>query len=92
MNLQILGKTIQTYRKNKSLSQEILSGLAGIDRSHLSKIELGQRSPTVTVLYKLAAAMNLSGSQLLLVAEQAEQGSRQGTEALSPLSLPSDKK
>mgnify|MGYP005768403451 CR=1 FL=1 len=72
MNPQILGKTIQTCRKERHLSQEVLSGLAGIDRSHLSKIELGVRSPTVSVLYKLASAMELTGSQLLAAAEQME--------------------
>ena len=39
----------------------------------MSKIELGIRSPTVSVLYKLASAMELTGSQLLAAAEQAEQ-------------------
>lgn len=72
MNPQILGKTIQKCRKERHLSQEVLSGLAGIDRSHLSKIELGVRSPTVSVLYKLASAMELTGSQLLAAAEQME--------------------
>lgn len=72
MNPQILGKTIQTCRKERHLSQEVLSGLAGIDRSHLSKIELGVRSPTVSVLYKLACAMDMNGSQLLAAAEQME--------------------
>lgn len=72
MNSQILGKTIQKCRKERHLSQEVLSGLAGIDRSHLSKIELGIRSPTVSVLYKLASAMGITGSQLLALAETAE--------------------
>lgn len=72
MNSQIIGKAIQKCRKERHLSQEVLSGLAGIDRSHLSKIELGIRSPTVSVLYKLASAMELTGSQLLAAAEQME--------------------
>lgn len=72
MNSQIIGKTIQICRKERHLSQEVLSGLAGIDRSHLSKIELGVRSPTVSVLYKLACAMGMNGSQLLAAAEEME--------------------
>mgnify|MGYP006067811335 CR=1 FL=1 len=72
MNSQIIGKTIQKCRKERHLSQEVLSGLADIDRSHLSKIELGIRSPTVSVLYKLACAMGMSGSQLLAAAEEME--------------------
>lgn len=72
MNSQIIGKTIQKCRKERHLSQEVLSGLADIDRSHLSKIELGIRSPTVSVLYKLACAMGMNGSQLLAAAEEME--------------------
>ena len=76
MNSQIIGKTIQKCRKERHLSQEVLSGLADVDRSHLSKIELGIRSPTVSVFYKLASAMGMTGSQLLALAEAAEDKER----------------
>ena len=68
----VVGQVIAYFRQQSGMSQEVLSGLAGIDRSHLSKIELGIRSPTVSVLYKLASAMELTGSQLLAAAEQME--------------------
>lgn len=76
MNSDVIGKTIRQYRDHKSMSQEILSGLAGIDRSHLSKIELGLRSPTVNVLYKLAEAMDMKASEILITAEKMEQENR----------------
>ncbi|MCL2880493.1 MAG: helix-turn-helix domain-containing protein [Treponema sp.] len=67
-----VGKIIRQYREGKHLSQEVLSGLAGVDRSHLSKIELGLRSPTVTVLYKLADALEVKVSDILRAVETHE--------------------
>lgn len=66
----VIGKTIKNLREQKHMSQEVLSGLASIDRSHLSKIELGIRSPTINVLYKIADAMGVQGSDILSNAEK----------------------
>jgi transcriptional regulator with XRE-family HTH domain len=64
-----IGKIIKRFREDRNLSQEVLSGLANVDRSHLSKIELGLRSPTVTVLYKIADALGVNASDILKAAE-----------------------
>lgn len=34
----LVGQVIQSYRLRKGMSQEVLSGLAGLDRTHYSKI------------------------------------------------------
>lgn len=65
MDTKTVGKTIRQYRESKGLSQEVLSGFANVDRSHLSKIELGLRSPTITILYKLADALEVKASDIL---------------------------
>ena len=49
-----VGKTIQQLRKAKGMSQEVLSGLAGLDRTHYSKIERGLRSPNLDTLFKIS--------------------------------------
>ena len=45
----LVGQVIQSYRLRKGMSQEVLSGLAGLDRTHYSKIERGLRSPTLDI-------------------------------------------
>lgn len=72
MNPKIIGHVIKSFREERYLSQEVLSGLANIDRSHLSKIELGVRSPTVNALYKIADALNIKASTILATAEKEE--------------------
>jgi len=59
-----LGRAICQLRKLRGLSQEKLAELAGIHRTYVSQLERGLKSPTVTVLYKLSAALNTSLSQV----------------------------
>ena len=42
---KIVGEVIAKYRMKKGLTQEVLSGLSDIGRTHLSAIERGERKP-----------------------------------------------
>ena len=52
------------------MSQEVLSGLAGLDRTHYSKIERGLRSPTLDTLFKIAQALDIPPSDIVRQIEQ----------------------
>ena len=65
----IVGRVIQRYREKIGLSQEVVSGLADIGRTHLSAIERGVRKPTLETFFKLAEAMNISASKLMQMIE-----------------------
>ena len=56
---KLIGHIIQRFRNEKNLTQEELSGLAGLDRTHYSKIERGLRSPTIDTLFKISYALNI---------------------------------
>lgn len=60
-----VGQIIQRKREQKKLSQEVVSGLAGIGRTHLSAIERGERKPTLETFFKIAEALNVRPSILL---------------------------
>ena len=64
-----VGRAIQRYREKCGLSQEVVSGLADIGRTHLSAIERGVRKPTLDTFFKLAEAMNIAPSELLKLIE-----------------------
>ncbi len=66
----IVGMVIQRFRESKGLSQEVLSGLAGIGRTHLSSIERGVRRPTLETFYKIAEAMQIKPSTLMAEIEE----------------------
>lgn len=61
----IVGKIIQQVREDRGLSQEVVSGLADIGRTHLSAIERGTRRPTMETFFKIANAMDIDASSLL---------------------------
>jgi transcriptional regulator with XRE-family HTH domain len=70
MNTVIIGKVIKQLREKKNLSQEVLSGLADINRSYLSSIEAGRYNLTVMVLSKIADALEMRASDILRAAEE----------------------
>lgn len=62
---KLIGTVIQRLRLKKGISQEVLSGLAGLDRTHYSKIERGLRSPTIDTLFKIGSALEMPPHRIL---------------------------
>lgn len=71
ISVKLVGSTIAELRKSKGMSQEVLSGLAGLDRTHYSKIERGLRSPTIDTLFKIAHALDMAPHEVVIAIEQA---------------------
>ena len=68
---RITGSVIRRLRTAKGLSQETLSGLAGIARSHLAMIESGAKNAQVDTLWRIADALGMRLSELIRMAEDA---------------------
>lgn len=68
---KLIGEVIQSLRKSNGMSQEVLSGLAGLDRTHYSKIERGLRSPTIDTLFKIAYALDMKPHELMMEIEKS---------------------
>lgn len=66
----IVGRVIQEFREEKHKSQELISGLAGIGRTHLSAIERGERKPTLETFFKIAYALDIPPSTIMLAIEK----------------------
>jgi len=63
--LRQLGEEIRARRRRVGLSQEALAVDAGIDRSHMGKIERGERNVTLLNVIKIADALNCKPSEIL---------------------------
>lgn len=70
LDSRIVGEVIAEFRKKKGISQEVLSGLADIGRTHLSAIERGERKPTLETLYRIACAMDVKMSDIITEIEK----------------------
>lgn len=67
-DLVAFGATIRTQRKAAGLSQEALADLAEIDRSHMGKIERGERNVSLLNILRIARAIGAKPSDLLSAA------------------------
>lgn len=65
LDAKIVGEVIAECRKEKGISQEVLSGLADIGRTHLSAIERGERKPTLETLYRISCALDIKMSEIV---------------------------
>ena len=64
------GRVIRRLRKEHEQSQELLSGLAGIARSHLAMIETGAKQPNFETLWRIANALELPPHILVALIEE----------------------
>ena len=64
------GIVIGRLRVEKGITQEVLSGLAGIARSHLVDLENGRKTVRLDTLWRIAEALGLSPSRLLALVEE----------------------
>lgn len=55
---------LKEIRKEKQISLEELSKLSGISKSHLSYIERQEKEPSLTILIKIAKALNIDINDL----------------------------
>ncbi|MBS1955178.1 MAG: helix-turn-helix transcriptional regulator [Cyanobacteria bacterium SZAS-4] len=64
------GIAIARRRRQLSMSQKLLSGLSGIQRSYISDVESGRRNLSLRNLVALAGALGQSASTLLATIEE----------------------
>lgn len=64
-SLARLGGAIRQRRMTLGFSQEALADAAEIDRSHMGKIERGERNVTFLNILRIAKALGCKASELL---------------------------
>lgn len=64
-----VGIVLRKLRQKRGLSQEVVSGLAGIARTHLTMIEKGSKQPNLETLWRISQALNMPLSELIRLVE-----------------------
>ena len=64
-NRKAFGVVISKLRVEKGLTQETLSGLAGISRSHLAALENGEKTVKLDTLWRIADALGIGPAALI---------------------------
>lgn len=64
------GKALRKERNQQKFSQDELAHNAGLNRTFISLLELGRRSPSLNTMTSLSKALKTPPSYLLLSAEE----------------------
>ena len=59
-----LGKRLKQIRQEKQITQEALALESSISRSHIAMIEAGKRDITVSALFKISRALNVTLTEI----------------------------
>eukprot|EP01037_Dinobryon_pediforme_P033572 gene33572-39061_t len=53
---QAFGAAVRALRAERGIAQESLANLAGVERSHMGKVERGEQMPTLAIIFKISGA------------------------------------
>jgi transcriptional regulator with XRE-family HTH domain len=67
-----VGRNLKRFRAERGLSLEALAKVSGVSRAMLGQVELGQSTPTINVVWKIARALDVPFSAL--ISEQGAAG------------------
>lgn len=63
--IAVVARNVREARKALGLSQESLADAAGVDRTYVSQVERRQRNLTITMVARLARALETTPDRLL---------------------------
>lgn len=71
MVVKVFGNVLREQRVKNNFTQEKLAEYCELDRTYVSLLERGLRQPTITTIFKIAKALNITPANLIqLVQEQ----------------------
>jgi transcriptional regulator with XRE-family HTH domain len=82
----ILGRSLRAARRRAGLTMDALAEMSGVSQPHLSQLENGRVSPSISTLYRLANALGVSPQHLLpSLARDELQVIRSGSTPATPI-------
>jgi transcriptional regulator with XRE-family HTH domain len=59
------GRRVRTIRERQGISQEAFAEKADMHRTYIGGIERGERNPTLTMIFRIAKALNSKPERLV---------------------------
>lgn len=66
------GKVLRALRIEAGLTQEELGFEANLQRNYISSLELGNKQPSLTTLYKISRALQIRAGRLLDLTDELD--------------------
>ena len=67
--LKYLGANIKRIREEKGMTQQELASLCNFEKSNMSRLEAGNTNPTIYTLYKVALALKVDLTDVIIIAD-----------------------
>jgi transcriptional regulator with XRE-family HTH domain len=64
------GQVLRKIRKDKHINQEKLAIDSDLDRSFISQLEHGRKQPSLTTIFQLSKALDISPSKMISSVEK----------------------
>lgn len=74
----VFGQVLKRSRMKRGLSQEALGFESGYHRTYISLLERGLRCPTISTIFDLSAALNISPSKMVKEVETVLLSAKKG--------------
>jgi transcriptional regulator with XRE-family HTH domain len=62
---QKIGQRIRILRESKGITQQDLAAACNFEKTNMSRIEAGRTNPTISTLYKISQALEITISELV---------------------------
>lgn len=62
---QAFGKNVRALRTEAGMTQEALAASVGVDQAYISRLEAGEKNPTILTLWHIAQALDTTPAALL---------------------------
>ena len=70
------GQALRILRNSKGLSQLDLATSLGISRSHIGRLETGEKQPSLDMVFRIAEALDVSASSIIAAMENPNMTSK----------------
>lgn len=64
------GTIVRELRRERNISQEKLAEIGNLDRSYISEVENGYKTPSIITVSKIASALGVRPSRLFQLVEK----------------------
>ena len=69
---EVVAQNLRRLRRERGMSQEELAHRAGVNRNYIGMLERAENAPTVDMLERLAAVLQIDATAFFVRSEQAE--------------------
>lgn len=67
---KIFGQVLKNIREENGITQETLALNSELDRTYISLLERGLRTPTIATLFKMSPTLKKTPSEIISIVEQ----------------------